>query len=306
MDSAWRFDAFAASLGSLATSTVDAYRRDLAGFGIWCGRAGIVSPAAVDRRTLRRYLSTLTTLGYAATSIARKASTLRRYFGWLVRTGVIAEDPTSGMSAPSGPRRVPQVLSEVELERLLGDGGGGRADDDPMARALDARDRCVLELLYGSGLRVAELCGIRFGDFADHDRRLLVRGKGSKQRQVPVDEPARAALREWRDRRDLVRSLAPETEHPIGRGPDDPVFLNRRGHPLTPRDLRRIVDARAARPTHPHELRHTFATHLLEGGADLRVVQELLGHADLSTTQGYTHVTRDRLRKVLDSSHPRA
>ncbi len=307
----WRADAFLASLTSLAPATVRAYRTDLAGFVAWCTRAGIPDARMVDRVVLRRHLAYLTTRDYAPASISRKATTLRRYFTWATRTGMVQVNPARNLGAPSGHRRVPRVLSEVELERLLTPGGSRPAavdeDPDPLQRAVEVRDTCVLELLYGSGLRAAELCGIRIGDLTDDDRRLLVRGKGSRERIVPVDEPARDALRVWRaGNRDLLRALVARGEPPVGDGPGDPLFLNRRGRALGPRDLRRIVDARASRPTHPHELRHTFATHLLEGGADLRVVQELLGHADLSTTQGYTHVTRDHLRRVLDQAHPRA
>ncbi|MBS1846725.1 MAG: tyrosine-type recombinase/integrase [Actinobacteria bacterium] len=301
----WGFDGFIASLTSRSPATVRAYRADLDGFGIWCDRAGIEGPESVDRTTLRRYLAALTTRGYAPSSIARKTTTLRRYFAWLTRRGRLVEDPTLGLGAPRGPKRVPHVLSEVELDRMLRPAPGDSGDE--LRDAIEVRDRCAIELLYGSGLRAAELCAIALGDFDDGRRRLLVHGKGSKDRMVPVTEPARDALDDWcaRHRAVLCRRVA-VGEPLIGDAATDVVFLNRRGRPLTPRDLRRIIDARAPRPTHPHELRHTFATHLLEGGADLRVVQELLGHADLSTTQGYTHVTRDHLRRVLDSAHPRA
>lgn len=304
----WEVPAFIASLTSLAPATVRAYRTDLEGFLGWCERSGVVDVRQVDRRILRRHLGDLTERAYAPSSIARKATTLRRYFAWADRTGVVPSDPARNLSAPSGRRRVPHVLTEAELDQLLAPPGtAADARVDPVAHAVAVRDTCVLELLYGSGLRAAELCAIRIGDFSDGDRRLLVHGKGSKQRMVPVDEPARDALAAWRkDPRDILCGCAPPGGPRIGDERVDPLFVNRRGRPLTPRDLRRIVDARAARPTHPHELRHTFATHLLEGGADLRVVQELLGHADLSTTQGYTHVTRDHLRRVLDATHPRA
>lgn len=302
----WEVDAFVAAATSLAPATLRAYRADLAGFVTWCERAGLRDPEAVDRALLRRYLADLTTRGYAPSSIARKATTLRRYFDWLVRHDRLDVDPTRGLGTPSTPKRVPHVLTEVEIAHLL-DPPVHAEPADGLAYALQVRDTCVLEILYGSGLRAAELCGIRLGDFDDDKHRLLVRGKGSKQRMVPVSEPAREMLGAWlAGPRDVLRHRAPAASPMIGSGRDDVMFLNRRGHPLSPRDLRRIVDARSARPTHPHELRHTFATHLLEGGADLRVVQELLGHADLATTQGYTHVTRDRMRKVLDAAHPRA
>ena len=156
----------------------------------------------------------------------------------------------------------------------------------------------MLELLYGSGVRVGELCALSIGDVDLDQGRAIVWGKGGKQRAVPLSEPAVHALRQWiGPRRDASLSGAAST---------DALFVNQRGHTLTPRDVRRIVDRRAASPTHPHALRHTFATHLLDGGADLRAVQELLGHADLATTQRYTHVSRERLRSVYDATHPRA
>ncbi len=305
-EDAWRADPFVASLTSLAPATRKAYAADMDGFVTWCRRAGLSSPSQVDRKVLRRYLADLTRSGYAASSLSRKATTLRRYFAWSVRTGEVTDDPTRGLRAPAGVRRPPRVLSEVEIAALMAPDDDAGADD-AVSAATAIRDTCILELLYGSGLRAAELCGIELGDFSDGDRRLLVRGKGSKQRHVPVDEPARDALAEWRDgHRDVLVARAPKGASQVGRSSRDPLFVNRRGRPLTPRDLRRIVDRRSPRPMHPHELRHTFATHLLEGGADLRAVQELLGHADLSTTQGYTHVTKDRLRSVLDATHPRA
>ena len=160
------------------------------------------------------------------------------------------------------------------------------------------RDDAVVEVLYGSGLRVAELCGLQRDDL-DLDRlRITVWGKGSKQRQVPLSEASAVALRRWLvDGR--ARLAAPSTSASV-------VFVNLRGNPLTSRDVRRILDRRSVEPTHPHALRHTFATHLLDGGADLRAVQELLGHQDLATTQIYTHVSRERMRRVFDQTHPRA
>jgi len=157
----------------------------------------------------------------------------------------------------------------------------------------------VLELLYGSGLRVGELCGLRLTDLDLERSMVTVWGKGAKQRQVPMSEPSAEAVRAWLAHGRAALVVA-------GMSPDDAVFLNRRGRQLSPRDTRRILDRRAANPTHPHALRHTFATHLLDGGADLRAVQELLGHADLATTQLYTHVSKERLRSVYEATHPRA
>jgi site-specific recombinase XerD len=290
----WRLDEFERSLTAVSPATRAAYRSDLEAFVTWADRASIDGPVPVDRTVLRRYLAHLGTRRYARRTIARKASTLRRYFGWLARTGAIASDPTTGLSAPSGGGRLPRVLRDDELGSLL---------DEPPARAVEvapavrARDDAVLELLYGSGLRVSELCGIDWADL-DLDRAsVTVWGKGAKQRQLPVTPAAVQALARWRDVR---QELADDGSPPAA------VFLNARGRRLGARDVRRVVDRRAVAPTHPHALRHTFATHLLDGGADLRVVQELLGHSDLATTQHYTHVSKERLRSVYQAAHPRA
>jgi integrase/recombinase XerC len=290
----WRIDGFVASLTAVSPHTVDAYRRDVAGFVVWAERLGLRGPTDVERRTLRRYLAYLATRRYAPRSVARKASALRRWFAWLHRTGVLAADPAAGLSAPSGGGRLPRVLKDDELDVLLDHPPVAATDDPAVAR----RDRAVLELLYGSGLRVSELCGLGPDDLDLGRGVVRVWGKGRKQRQVPLSQPSVAAVRDWlsHGRPHLVTDVSPPAA----------VFLNRRGKRLTPRDVRRLVDRRAPAPTHPHALRHTFATHLLDGGADLRAVQELLGHADLSTTQIYTHVSKERLRRVVDETHPRA
>jgi integrase/recombinase XerC len=291
----WHEGDFLASLTSVAPRTVEAYGTDVAGFVVWAERGGVTAPGDVDRTLLRRYVAHLSTRRYARRSIARKVSALRRYFAWAERTGRIPANPSSGLSAPRGDGRLPRVLRHDELVTLLDDPPASVTHDDPGIRA---RDDAVLELLYGSGLRVGELCALGPADL-DLDRgRALVWGKGGKQRAVPLSEPAVDALRRWID--------GPRRALAAGATDIDALFLNRRGRRLTPRDARRILDRRSASPTHPHALRHTFATHLLDGGADLRSVQELLGHADLATTQRYTHVSRERLRSVYDATHPRA
>ncbi|MFL6205769.1 MAG: tyrosine recombinase [Acidimicrobiales bacterium] len=291
---AWHDAEFLGSLSSVAPRTVEAYRRDLAGFAEWAERGGVHGPEQVDRLLLRRYVAHLTTRHYAKRSIARKVSALRRYFRWAARRGVVAVDPSTNLSAPRGDGRLPRVLKQDELTTLL-DEPPARAGDDPVRRA---RDDAVLELLYGSGMRVGELCALSLGDVDLRQERAVVWGKGGKQRAVPLSEPAVHALRQWIGaRRDAALH---------GGAATDALFVNQRGRALTPRDVRRLLDRRSASPTHPHALRHTFATHLLDGGADLRTVQELLGHADLATTQRYTHVSRERLRSVYDATHPRA
>jgi integrase/recombinase XerC len=291
----WHLDRFVASLTSASSRTVEAYRRDLEAFCGWSGRLGIDGPTGIDRTTLRRYLAHLSTRRYARRTIARKASALRRYFAWAARVGVVPADPSAGLSVASGEGRLPRVLRQDELVTLLDDPPARVRDDPPEVRL---RDDAVLELLYGSGLRVAELCGLSVGDVDLDAGRVQVWGKGAKARQVPLGEPSMAALRAWLERGREAMS-GPET-------PPGALFVNRAGRRLGPRDVRRLLDRRAPSPTHPHALRHTYATHLLDGGADLRAVQELLGHADLTTTQRYTHVSRERLRAVYDATHPRA
>lgn len=304
----WDVDRFLESLTAAAPATITAYRSDLVDFTAWAAEVQIDGPEQVDRRGLRRYLAALTDRPVAPRTVARRASALRRYFGWLVRSGRLAVDPTLGLRAPRGTGRLPKVLHDEQLHQLLDDHQhrtlpGASTDatstpDAPAHRARELRDQAVVEVLYGSGLRVSELCGLRRGDLELTECRVRVWGKGSKQRIVPLSEPSVAALRAWlHDGRPLMAAQAQ-----VG----DLVFVNLRSNPLTPRDVRRILDRRAAEPTHPHALRHTFATHLLDGGADLRSVQELLGHEDLSTTQIYTHVSRERLREVFDRTHPRA
>jgi site-specific recombinase XerD len=291
----WRQDDFARSLTELSAPTVTAYTKDVDAFVMWAERAQLAGPGAVSRLTLRRYLAYLATRRYARKTIARKVAALHRYFSWLRRSGAIEADPSIRLSAPAGESRLPRVLGKDAIEVLLDDPPARVDNDDDAVRF---RDDAVLELLYGSGLRVAELCGLRPAD-VDLARRLVtVWGKGSRQRQVPMSPPAAEAVAAWLD---LGRhQLA------VAESPPDALLLNRRGRRLGPRDVRRIIDHRSPLPTHPHALRHSFATHLLDGGADLRVVQELLGHASLQTTQVYTHVSKERLRAVYDQTHPRA
>jgi integrase/recombinase XerC len=304
----WRPEAFAASLVGRSPHTRAAYERDVAEFVAWAERGGCPGgPAALDHRTLRRFLAYLDTRGFARTTIARKAASLRGYLRFLRRQGVIDRDLGALLRAPKGVNRLPRVIRNDEANDLLDDVVSGvdlvGADDDadPAAVAVVLRDLAVLEVLYGAGLRVSECCGLRLAD-CDLDRGLVtVVGKGSKVRRVPIGAPAVDALTAWVQR---GRVIFETTE-----SPSDVVFLNRRGRALTPRDARRVLERHPlpdGRAVHPHALRHAYATHLLEGGADLRAVQELLGHADLATTQIYTHVTRDRLRAVYEATHPRA
>ena len=325
--SMWELAAFHRSLGGLSPATVRAYTSDLDAFTSWAERGGASGPSDVDRIVLRRYLAYLATRRYAKATIARKAAAIRTYFAWCHRRGLIAGDPSARLSAPKPASRLPRVLGRNELHALLEPDGvrpapapggpapggaspvpdpagaaqGGPADLMPataVAHAVRQRDDAVLELLYGSGLRVAELCGLDLGRVDVGGRLLAVIGKGNKERQVLMHDRCAEAVSQWVEdgRPLLVRASSPA----------EALFFNQRGNRLGPRDVRRILDRRSPVPTHPHALRHTFATHLLDGGADLRVVQELLGHASLQTTQVYTHVSKERLLTVYDGTHPRA
>lgn len=295
----WNEEGFVAALTAASPNTVAAYRRDLADFVSWAGGRSVDEPGSVDRRMLRAYLVDVADRPSAPSTVARRVSSLRRYFAWCAHTGAIVADPSTTLRAPSGPKRLPRVLHDDDLQELLEPAApspGPSGDDTAEARRL--QDDAVLELLYGSGLRVGELCGLRRPDLDLVEARVTVWGKGNKQRRLPMSEAAVVAVRRW------LAEGRPGAGAP-GLGAEV-VFVNGRGNPLTPRDVRRILDRRSPSPTHPHALRHTFATHLLDGGADLRVVQELLGHQDLATTQIYTHVSRERLRRIYDETHPRA
>jgi len=296
----WDVEGFVASLTGSSPHTRKAYESDLRQFVTWAERGGAAAPEAVDHLVLRRYLAYLTTRGMARPTIARKAAALRAFFGWLRKRGVITADPTRNLRAPKGDRRLPRVPKSAEVAALLDEGPEPPADD-PLAVALAVRDAAVLEILYGAGLRISELCGLGPSDVDLRGGLVTVLGKRSKIRRVPLGEAAIAAIRAYLDRgRTFLTGPA---------SPPDALFLNRRGKRLTPRDARRILERRLltdGRAISPHTLRHAYATHLLEGGADLRAVQELLGHADVATTQLYTHLTKDRLRAVYDATHPRA
>jgi integrase/recombinase XerC len=282
----------------LSRHTVEAYERDATQFFTFAARAGQGDPEAVDRRLLRRFLASLRTRGMTGSTLRRKAAALRTCFRYLERRGLVSADPAADLGTPKVERRLPVVLKGREVERLLDSAG---ADDDPAG----LRDLAVIELLYGTGMRVGELCGLRLGDLDLATATVRVMGKGSKERILPFGEPAATALAAWL--RDGRPAMAPGGLHTSS----DALFFNRRARPLSQRDVRGLLArhrtaAGVPTGTSPHTLRHSFATHLLEGGADLRAVQELLGHAALTTTQTYTHVSKERLRRVYEQAHPRA
>lgn len=286
----WNIDQFARSLTASSPNTVAAYRSDVTLFAQWVNRLSITEPTEVSRDVVRQYVSFLTTMKLAKRSVARKIASLRRYFAWLVRNGVVTGDPTAGVRTPSDSGRLPKVLTSNQLEALL------VATDTDAPKWRTSRDTAVVELLYGSGLRVSELSNMDVDSVNVKAQAIFVMGKGAKERRVPMSEPSLDAVKIWmKFRHELVVDAG-----------DPALFLNTRGRRLTPRDVRRIIDARSVAPTHPHALRHTFATHLLDNGADLRAVQELLGHRDVATTQRYTHVSKERLKSAYGATHPRA
>jgi len=273
---------------NLSSLTLRNYRSDLAGF-LSDLEARKVDPLAAGRSDLRRYLSRLLGDGIAPASVSRKVSTIRSFYRFLRVVGVLETDPFFGVRGPQRPKRLPGFLTAEDVTRLI------QAADDPSSRGL--RDRAVLELLYGAGLRVSEISGIDIDDVDLRDREVRVRGKGSKERISVFGAPAQAALRTYLEngRPALVA------------GAEKALLLNRSGGRLTARSIQTIVRACALKAglpqeAHPHLLRHTFATHLLDGGADLRVVQELLGHSSPNTTQIYTHVTEERKRRSMEAA----
>jgi integrase/recombinase XerC len=268
--------------------TLRSYAADLAELQAFLRGARVPGLAAADARVLRGYLAWLHGRGLAKSSIARKLASVRSCYRFLARRELVAANPARQLASPRLPRRLPSVLPKDESKDLL-----DAPSEDTLA---GRRDRALLELLYASGVRVAECCGL---DLEDLDRRhgtVRVMGKGRKERVVPVGEIALEALDAYLDRRG---------------GGNGPLFRNARGTRLSTRSVHSIVRRRAraaglARRVTPHTLRHTFATHLLGEGADLRFIQELLGHSRLSTTQRYTHVSPEHLMKVYDAAHPRA
>lgn len=282
----------------LTAHTVRAYLGDVASLLEHARRRGDSQAAQLELRTLRGWLAQQRSRGLSRTTLARKATAARVFTGWLARTGRISVDVGASLKSPRAHRRLPAVLREDEAA-LLVRAAGELADDGSVT---GIRDVTLVELLYATGIRVGELCGLDVDD-VDRQRNLVtVLGKGRKERSVPFGVPAGAALDRW-----LTAgrpALAGDDSGPA-------LFLGVRGRRIDPRTVRtvvhrRIADVPGAPDMGPHGLRHTAATHLLEGGADLRSVQELLGHASMATTQIYTHVTTDRLRAAYRQAHPRA
>jgi integrase/recombinase XerC len=278
--------------------TETSYRHDLSQWAGFLADRGLQTWAQVDASSVRRFLAGLQQQGYERASIARKLSSLRSLYRYLLERGQVTSDPTVGISAPRQRKRLPQFLYAAEVERLL-------ASPDTET-PLGARDRALLECLYATGLRVSELVALDVDDVVADEIRVI--GKGRKERIVLLGRPAMSAVAEYLA---TPRVRLGERRKRFSEDAERALFLNRQGTRLTDRSVRRVVRkhllrAAAAAKMSPHVLRHTFATHMLDNGADLRTVQELLGHASLATTQIYTHVTQRRLKEAYDQAHPRA
>jgi integrase/recombinase XerC len=293
------FDQHIALERGLSPNTARAYRTDVESLLEHAARLGATAPGDLDIATLRSWLAKLTTLGKARTTIARRASSARVFTAFCAKRGWLARDPGLTLATPKAPRALPDVLSTRQAARLLEPVSDG---DDPTTRAVALRDAAMLELLYATGIRVGELVGLDVDDVDQGRRVVRVFGKGSKERSVPLGIPAAKAVDRW------VGQGRPALLTPASGAA---LFLGARGGRIDQRAVRRLVHARLAAvdgapDLGPHGLRHSAATHLLEGGADLRTVQEILGHATLATTQIYTHVSVERLRATYDRAHPRA
>ncbi len=272
----------------MSANTLDAYRRDLEALVQWSGAMGVADVATLDGEQLRGFIAAEHRRGLTPKSLQRRLSACRGFYAWLLKHGRIAANPVAGVRAPKAARKLPQVLDVDEAVQLV---------ELPTDAPLGVRDRAILELFYSSGLRLSELCALRWHDLDLGEGLVQVLGKGSKQRIVPVGSHACAALEAWRK--------------DSGGKHDAPVFPGRGGKPITPRAVQLRLRQLAQRQgifkrVHPHLLRHSFATHVLESSGDLRGVQELLGHADIGTTQIYTHLDFQHLAKVYDGAHPRA
>ncbi|RTZ74162.1 MAG: tyrosine recombinase XerC [Gammaproteobacteria bacterium] len=275
----------------LSPRTLDAYRRDLADFSRWNEEHGEIPWPRLRQVEIRNYAATRHRQGLSGRSLQRRLSALRSFFRYLVREGHMRQDPAQGVRAPKSTRKLPATLEVDQIDALL-----TPVDDDP----LSLRDSAMLELLYSSGLRLAELVSLDLGDLDLREAMVEVTGKGAKTRRLPVGRMARAALEKWLK----VRGTLARTDEPA-------LFVSQRGNRISPRSVQARIDLQARRQgaprhVHPHLMRHSFASHLLESSGNLRAVQELLGHADIGTTQIYTHLDFQHLAQVYDRAHPRA
>ena len=292
---------------SMSPNTIEGYGRDLRRYLAFLADRGITQPQDVTRQVVAEHVLALQEVGLAPTSVERAVSACKGFHRFMVAEHICEEHPTADLMLPKKPERLPDVISREQVFRLLdehlfewhGDASKRRGQ---LAKASLTRDQAILETLYGCGLRVSELCDLDLGDLYLDEEMLRVFGKGSKERVVPVLGSAKRVLQAYLDE---ARPVLVE-----GRAATPAVFLNARGGRITRQAVHALVEKYGSyagiEGLHPHTLRHSYATHLLEGGADLRIVQELLGHASVSTTQLYTHVDRSHVRAVYLESHPRA
>jgi len=294
----------AETVKNISEHTRSAYERDLRQFFKFLKDKGVSSLKQVDHLILRRFLAMLQEKDYLKSSVARKCASLRSFFKFLVREGILGSNPTSSLHTPKKDRKLPQFLTEDEVTQLL--------DLPDENEPSGIRDKALFETLYSCGTRVSELAGLNLADVDLLGDIIKVRGKGKKERICPLGKPAIKALNNYLDIRDTFFSKTGKAARKgFKTNPNkNAVFVNVKGGRLTTRSMERILKSYVANVTSkkvtPHTLRHSFATHLLSRGADLRSVQELLGHKNLSTTQIYTHVTTELMKKVYDSTHPRA
>jgi len=276
---------------NLSPHTIVAYRRDLVCLREYCDQNNIPRWSELRVHNVRRYAATRFAAGLSPRSIQRRLSGARSFMGYLIREGSLKNNPVAGVSAPKAARRLPDALDTDQMARLLDIRGEGLAV---------VRDRAIMELLYSSGLRLAELIGLNLGDVDTGDGLVRVTGKGNKERIIPVGRHALTAIRAWQ----RLRANEADIEEPA-------LFVGRRGQRISPRTVqamvrRRAVEAGLSKRVYPHLFRHSFATHVLESSGDLRAVQEMLGHADIGTTQIYTHLDFQHLAQIYDKAHPRA
>ncbi len=293
----WDIEEYIRSAIRLGDGTKEIYSVDLEAFSSFCQKWGIGSPGGIDRSILQNYVSHLILGGNSRRTVARKLSAIRGYLKFLGRLGELQEDPSLGLSIGRIETKLPKVLSRSDADRLM------TAPSRPgTPHYVSSRDNAICELLYGCGLRVSEVAKLDVDDVDLGGASVTVMGKGQKERLVPMNKVCVGALRTYLEsgREPMIEALGPKF---CGSGAA--LFFNRVGLRIGTRDIRRILDSRSPSPVNPHALRHSFATHLLDGGADLRVIQELLGHSRITSTQVYTKVSKDRLLEVHEKTHPR-